>query len=68
MVRSCAKIDDAGEFVAAAVPLLRDALCASSGKHDFPAAQALYQGIIVRRPYPVGSGRLWNVPKKTMLS
>jgi predicted Ser/Thr protein kinase len=55
MIRSCGEIDDARKFIAAAVPILKDAPNASFGKHDYLAAQALYEDIIAERPNLLGS-------------
>ncbi len=54
MIRCCGEIDDAREFIATAVPILKDAPNASFGKHDYLAAQALYTDIIAERPNLLG--------------
>lgn len=55
MIRCCGQIDDPAGFVAAAMPLLKEAPDASFGQYDYLAAQALYAKIIAERPNLVSS-------------
>ena len=55
MIRCCSEIDDASEFISAAVPLLKQRPDASFGRHDYLAAQALYADLMAERPHLAGS-------------
>jgi predicted Ser/Thr protein kinase len=68
MIRCCGEIDDAGEFIAAAVPLLKERPDAAFGRHDYLAAQALYTNLMDERPHLTGSATTRSEDDYTQLA